>query len=121
MPFTGGLLPLENLTMVTVPSPISNSACTAAALRVTRALLSPRGLKNGSSEHLIAIELSLAYASSQLCKGRFEKRKAERANMPKLVVRKESVCFPSSNLRRHSPIQARNNARGIKIMPAFSV
>ena len=77
IPFTGGLFPLLNLTSVTKPGSMANSACTAAALKAITALF------------------ALSGRSSQDWKGRLEKRKAERPKIPKCIVLKESVCFPS--------------------------
>ena len=43
------------------------------------------------------------YLSSQLWRGKFENLKADKANIPKLIVLKERVCFPSSNLMSKNP------------------
>ena len=41
--------------------------------------------------------------SSQLWRGKLENLNAERAKIPKLIVRKESDCLPSSNLTSKNP------------------
>ena len=98
IPLTGGLLPLENLTRVTRPGSRANSACTAAALRAMTALLAVSGLNsqlwNGRLENLEYIFTvldikDLYFYSTDL--------KADRPKIPKCIVLKDRVCFPSLN------------------------
>ena len=97
IPLTGGLLPLENLTRVTRPGSRANSACTAAALRAMTALLAVSGLSsqlwNGrleNLEYILTVNIKDFYFYGN-------DLKADRPKIPKCIVLKDRVCFPSLN------------------------